>query len=147
MSNSLRPHGLQPTRLLRPWDLPGKSTGVGCHCLLCSVTQWCPILCNQMDYSLLGSSVHGASPSKNTGVCCTFPLQENLPDPGTEPVSLALAGIFFNTEPPGKPHQHVLVGLGETVVMKEFPGRPRLPGEINSDMQMIPPLWQKAKRK
>ena len=28
------PHGLQPTRLLRPWDLPGKSTGVGCHCLL-----------------------------------------------------------------------------------------------------------------
>ena len=34
MSNSLRPHGLQPTRLLRPWDFPGKSTGVGCHCLL-----------------------------------------------------------------------------------------------------------------
>ena len=29
-----RPHGLQPTRLLRPWDLPGKSTGVGCHRLL-----------------------------------------------------------------------------------------------------------------
>ena len=28
------PHGLQPTRLLRPWDFPGKSTGVGCHCLL-----------------------------------------------------------------------------------------------------------------
>ena len=35
LSNSLRPHGLQPTRLLRPWDFPGKSTGVGCHCLLC----------------------------------------------------------------------------------------------------------------
>ena len=30
----VRPHGLQPTRLLRPWDFPGKSTGVGCHCLL-----------------------------------------------------------------------------------------------------------------
>ena len=30
----LAPHGLQPTRLLRPWDFPGKSTGVGCHCLL-----------------------------------------------------------------------------------------------------------------
>ena len=27
-------HGLQPTRLLHPWDFPGKSTGVGCHCLL-----------------------------------------------------------------------------------------------------------------
>ena len=28
------PPGLQPTRLLRPWEVPGKSTGVGCHCLL-----------------------------------------------------------------------------------------------------------------
>ena len=34
MSDSSRPHGLQPTRLLCPWDFPGKSTGVGCHCLL-----------------------------------------------------------------------------------------------------------------
>ena len=34
MSDSSRPQGLQPTRLLRPWDFPGKSTGVGCHCLL-----------------------------------------------------------------------------------------------------------------
>ena len=33
MSDSLRPYGLQPTRLFRPWDFPGKSTGVGCHCL------------------------------------------------------------------------------------------------------------------
>ena len=33
VSDSLRPHGLQPTRLLRPWDFPGKSTGVGCHFL------------------------------------------------------------------------------------------------------------------
>ena len=33
-SDSSQPHGLQPTRLLHPWDLPGKSTGVGCHCLL-----------------------------------------------------------------------------------------------------------------
>ena len=34
MSNSSQPHGLQPTRLLRPWDFPGKRTGVGCHRLL-----------------------------------------------------------------------------------------------------------------
>ena len=33
MSNSSRPHGLQPTRLLHLWDFPGKRTGVGCHCL------------------------------------------------------------------------------------------------------------------
>ena len=34
MSDSQWPHGLQPTRHLCPWDFPGKSTGVGCHCLL-----------------------------------------------------------------------------------------------------------------
>ena len=34
MSDSSWPHGLQPTRLLHPWDFPGKSTGVGCHYLL-----------------------------------------------------------------------------------------------------------------
>ena len=34
MSNSSRPHGLQPIRLFRPWDSPGKNPGVGCHFLL-----------------------------------------------------------------------------------------------------------------
>ena len=34
MSHSSRPHRLQPTRLLHPWDFPGKNTGVGCRCLL-----------------------------------------------------------------------------------------------------------------
>ena len=39
VSHSSRSHGLQPTRLLRPWDFPSKSTGVGCHCLLRPTTQ------------------------------------------------------------------------------------------------------------
>ena len=34
MSDSVRPHRRQPTRLLRRWDSPGKNTGVGCHFLL-----------------------------------------------------------------------------------------------------------------
>ena len=34
MSNCLRPHGLQPARLLCSWDSPGKNTGVGCHSFL-----------------------------------------------------------------------------------------------------------------
>ena len=67
MSDSWRPHGLQPTRLLHPWDLPGKSTGVGCHFLLqcmkvkseSEVAQSCPTLGNPMDCSPPGSSVHG----------------------------------------------------------------------------------------
>ena len=65
--DSSRPHGLQPTRLLRPWDFPGKSTGVGCHCLLQrvkvkserEVAQSCSTLRDPMDCSPPGSSVHG----------------------------------------------------------------------------------------
>ena len=44
MSKTWRPHGLQPTRLLRLWDFPGKSTGVGCHCLLRKRSLVFPIL-------------------------------------------------------------------------------------------------------
>ena len=39
MSDSLRPHGLYPTRLLHPWDSPRKNTGVGCHLLLQGIFQ------------------------------------------------------------------------------------------------------------
>ena len=38
VSNPQWPHGLQPSRLLCPWNLPGKSTGVGCHCFLQAVS-------------------------------------------------------------------------------------------------------------
>ena len=38
MSDSVRPHRRQPTRLPRPWDCPGKNTGVGCHFLLQSLS-------------------------------------------------------------------------------------------------------------
>ena len=38
VSDSSRSHGLQPTRLLHPWDFPSTSTGVGCHCCLCTYT-------------------------------------------------------------------------------------------------------------
>ena len=67
MSNSVQPHRRQPNRLPRPWDSPGKNTGVGCHFLLqCmkmknerEVAQSCPTLSNPMDCSLPVSSVHG----------------------------------------------------------------------------------------
>ena len=67
MSNSVWPHRRQPTRLPRPWDSPGKNTGVGCHFLLqCmkveserEVAQSCLTLSNPVDCSLPGSSVHG----------------------------------------------------------------------------------------
>ena len=67
MSNSVWPHRWQPTRLPRPWDSPGKNTGVGCHFLLqcmkvkseSEVAQSCPTPSDPMDCSLPGSSVHG----------------------------------------------------------------------------------------
>ena len=79
VSDPQRPHGLQPSRLLHPWDFPGKSTGVGCHCLLrninwlapnrskmscfpldpqfSSVAQSCPTLYDPMDSSTPGFPV------------------------------------------------------------------------------------------
>ena len=67
VSDSVRPHRRQPTRLPRPWDSPGKNTGVGCHFLLqcmkveseSEVAQSCPTLRDPMDCSPPGSSVHG----------------------------------------------------------------------------------------
>ena len=67
MSDSVQPHRWQPTRLPRPWDSPGKNTGVGCHFLLqcmkvkseTEVAQSCPTLSDPMDCGLPGSSVHG----------------------------------------------------------------------------------------
>ena len=67
MSDSVRPHRWQPTRLRRPWDSPGKNAGVGCHFLLqcmkvkreSEVAQSCPTLRDPMDCSLPGSSIHG----------------------------------------------------------------------------------------
>ena len=67
MSDSVRPHRRQSTRLPRPWDSPGKNTGVVCHFLLqcikmkseSEVAQSCPTLSDPMDCSPPGSSIHG----------------------------------------------------------------------------------------
>ena len=67
VSDSVRPHRRQLTRLPRLWDSPGKNTGVGCHFLLqcikvkseSEVAQLCPTLSDPMDCSPPGSSIHG----------------------------------------------------------------------------------------
>ena len=72
LDGRVRPHRGQSTRLPRPWDSPGKNTGVGCHFLLqcmkvkseSKVAQLCPTLCNPMDCSLPGSSIHGIFQAK-----------------------------------------------------------------------------------
>ena len=131
------PHGLWPTRLLCPWNFPGKNTGVDCHCLLQGIfpaqesnlcllclLHWhvdslplappgkppltvcaqllksCLTLCDAMACSPPGSSVHGDSPGKSTGVVFhvllqgIFPTQELNPRLFTPP---ELAGKFFTT--------------------------------------------------
>ena len=67
VSDSVWPRRWQPTRLPRPWDSPGKNTGVSCNFLLqymkekseSEVAESCLTFCNPMDCSLPGSSVHG----------------------------------------------------------------------------------------
>ena len=67
MSDSVQHHRRQPTRLPRPWDSPGKNTGVGCHFLLqcvkvkseSEVAQSCLTLSDPMECSPPGSSIHG----------------------------------------------------------------------------------------
>ena len=67
MSYSVQRRRRQPTRLPHPWDSPGKNTGVGCHFLLqcmkvkseSEIMQSCLTLCDPMDCSLTGCSVHG----------------------------------------------------------------------------------------
>ena len=67
MSDSVRPHRQQPTRLRHLWDSLGKNIGVGCHFLLQCMkvksesedAQSCPTLSDPVDCSPLGSSIHG----------------------------------------------------------------------------------------
>ena len=66
-SDSVQRYRWQIIRFPRPWDFPGKNTGVGCHFLLQCIkvksesedAQSCPTLSHPMDCSLPGSSVHG----------------------------------------------------------------------------------------
>ena len=67
MSDSVRPHRRQPTRILCSWDSPGKNTGVGCHFLLqcmkvkSEVAQSCPTLHYPMGCSLPAPPSMGVS--------------------------------------------------------------------------------------
>ena len=67
---------------------------------VCAIAQSCPTLCDPIDCSLPGSSVHGIFPGKNTRMGCRFLLQGIFLASLASP---ALAGGFLTTEPPGKP--------------------------------------------
>ena len=112
VSDSLRPHGLQSTTLLRPWDFPGKGTGVGCHFRLQRIfpTQgsnpglprcrqmlyhlshqgslllsYNYTICDPMDFSLTRFLHPWDFPGKNTGVGSHFLLHGIFPTQGLNP--------------------------------------------------------------
>ena len=107
----MRPHRQQPTRLPRPWDSPGKNTGVGCHFLLqcmkvkseSEVTQSCPTLCDPMDCSPPGSSIHGIFQARVLEwVTIASLVDPQVLYPETYFVSSTLAWKIPWTEEPGR---------------------------------------------
>ena len=113
----MRPHRRQPTRLPRPWDSPGKNTGVGCHFLLqcmkgkskSEVTQSCPTLSDPMDCSPPGSSIHGIFQARVLECHCLLQTRTlewvAFPFSGgsSQPRSPTLQKDSLPAEPPGKP--------------------------------------------
>ena len=105
--------GMFPTQRGNPCLLHWQASSLSrCHlgslilyiCMCCAESlQSCQTLCDPMDCSLPGSSVHGDSPAKNTGVGCQALLQEDLPNPGIKPRSPTLKAESLPSEPPGKP--------------------------------------------
>ena len=71
--------------------------------VLCLVTQLCPTLCDSMDCSLPGSSVHGDSTGKNIGVSCHAFLQGIFPTQGSKPGLLHCRQILYQLSHKGSP--------------------------------------------
>ena len=81
------------------------------------VTQLCLTLCNLMDCSLPGSSVHGIPQKRNTGVGSHSLLQGNLPNPGIKPRSPTLQVDSLPAESPGKPKN---TGVGSLSLLQQI---------------------------
>ena len=118
MSESLQPHGLQPSRLLCPWDFPGKNTGVVCHFLLQGIfpTQgWNPRLLHWQVDSLPLS--HQGSPRRNIACLMWLSTYPSLAR-GTQSRILLLqgqGGIWLQYSPHQDSVQSRLGGLGEAL--------------------------------
>ena len=100
MSHSWRPHGLQPTRVLHPWDFPGKSTGVGCHCLL--------QMCSTYKLNKQGDSIQSW--------CTPFPIRNQSVVPC--PVNCFLICIQISQEA----GSHLLKNFSQCVVIHTVKG-------------------------
>ena len=107
---------------------------------MCLVTQLCPILCDPMDCSLPGSSVHGDSPDKNTGVGCHALLQGDFPNTLIELRSPALQKDSLPSEPPGKPKN---TGVGSLFLLQGiFPTQESNQGPLHYRQILYQPSYQ-----
>ena len=114
MSNSVRPHRRQPMRLPHPWDSPGKNTGVDCHFLLqcmkvkseSEVAQSCPTLCNTLDCSPSGSSVHGVLQAR---------ILEWVVMPSSRGSSIPWLVGSLPLAPPGKPRSNAAAAAAKSL--------------------------------
>ena len=89
--------------------------------MLCLVSQLSPTLCNPMDYSLPGSSVHRDSPGKNTGVGCHALLQGIFPTKGSYPGLLHCRWILYQLSHQGSPQGPIDEYFYNFVVENAFP--------------------------
>ena len=103
------PMNCKPTRLLHPWDFPGKNTGVGCHFLLqCmkvkserEVAQSCPTLCDPMVCSLPRSSIHGIFQARTLEwVAIYFSKGSSQPREGSNPGLWHCRQTLYRLSPP-----------------------------------------------
>ena len=85
--------------------------------VLCLVTQSCLILCDPRNCSLPGSSVHGDSPSKSTGLGCHAVLQGIFRTQGSKSGLPHCRQIFLPSEPPGKPKN---IGMGSLSLLQQI---------------------------
>ena len=84
-----------------------------CGCVL--VTQLCPTICDPMDYSPLGSSVHGISQARILELVA-ISFSRGFSWSRDQPTS-ALAGRLFSTEPPGKPSSSLWITIETPLIL------------------------------
>ena len=127
MSDSVRPQRRQPIRLPRPWDSPGKNTGMGCHFLLqcmkvkseSEVSQSCPTPSDPMDCSLPGSSVHGI-------------FQARVLQWGAIAFSSMIAGVVFSLE-----QIHTALAPGVSLLTQQMLFSPSYPVPLAGTMKYL----------
>ena len=106
------------------------------HGCMCLVAQLCPSLCDPMDCSPPGSSVHGDSPGQNTRMGCHAFLQWIFPAQESNPGLLILQVDSLPSEPPGKPMN---TGVGSLFLLQGiFPTQESNQGLLHLQADSLP---------